>query len=140
MAIVILNDAAISELLRGRAGPVVRHLDDIGTRAATLARATAPRDTGRLAASVDHDVSPGGATVTLAVSADTRYALWQELGTGVYAGRGPIRPRRAKALRFTPKGSAAVVFAKSVKGTPRTDFLFNACSAAFPYPITRLLG
>lgn len=51
------------------------------------------------------------------------YAKYQEHGIG------PVRPVRAKALRFTPKGSNAVVFAQRTRGFPGAHFFKKATAS-----------
>ena len=48
--------------------------------------------------------------VAFLVGSDMPYAVFQEKGVG------PFGPKRAKVLRFKPKGSGAYVFARYVKG------------------------
>lgn len=45
------------------------------------------------------------------VGSDLHYALYQEEGVP-----GPITPKRAKVLRFKPRGSSVYVFARETKG------------------------
>lgn len=54
------------------------------------------------------------------VRSDMPYSGYQEFG------RGPVRPIRAKALRFQPKGLNAFVFAKYVKADPGGHFFRRA--------------
>lgn len=55
---------------------------------------------------------------------------YQELGTPKGAeGYGRIYPKRAKALRFMPKGGTVFVFAKSVRGVKPGHFLKRAAAA-----------
>lgn len=56
------------------------------------------------------------------VRSDEPYSHWQE------RGRGPVRPIRAKALRFKPKGLNAFVFAKYVRPDPGGHFFQRALS------------
>lgn len=55
------------------------------------------------------------------------YALAQHNGV-----KGPIRPRRAKVLRFKPKGSKTFVFARQVKGFTGIYYLTNALKVTKP--------
>lgn len=55
------------------------------------------------------------------VGANMRYSWWHHQGV-----RGPIVPRRAKALRFKPKGSAVYIFRKSTRGFKGSFFLAKA--------------
>ena len=58
------------------------------------------------------------------VYSDMPYAGWQEYG------RGPVRPVKAKALRFKPKGMNAYVFARYVRPDPGGHFFKRALSLA----------
>lgn len=58
------------------------------------------------------------------VFSDMPYAGWQEFG------RGPVRPIRAKALRFKPKGMNAFVFARYVRPDPGGHFFERALRLA----------
>ena len=65
------------------------------------------------------------------VGATTWYSGLIHSGTGIYGPRHrPITPTSKQFLRFTPKGSKTVVFARSVKGMGANPFLADALSAA----------
>lgn len=130
-----LDDAAINALLHGPAGPVVRAVEQPTARTANRARLEAPVDKGELRASIGHSVTARPGAVVGRVYATARHGIWQHQGTGVYAGRGPIRPKRAKVLVFRPKGSRQTVFAHQVKGTPPNPFLLRALRAESPWPV-----
>lgn len=82
-------------------------------------------DTGRLRQSIESEVFSEGSTVRGRIGTDVTYARFVHEGT-----TGPIVPRRARVLRFRPKGGSAFVFAPQVKGTRETGnwtpFLVNA--------------
>lgn len=67
------------------------------------------------------------------VGTNRRYARWVHDGTGIYGPqRMPIKPTRAKALRFRAKGlggGGKTVYAKSVKGMKKNEFLKDALPA-----------
>ena len=52
------------------------------------------------------------------------YAKYQEHGIG------PVTPKRAKALRFKPKGSGVFVFAQRTRGFPGAHFFRDAFRSA----------
>lgn len=56
--------------------------------------------------------------VTYDVGSNQEYAYWQHEGV-----RGPIYPRRAKMLRFKPKGATAFIFRPMVSGFSGIHFL-----------------
>ena len=60
----------------------------------------------------------------------TPYAKWVHSGTGIYAGRGRIHPRKAKVLAFKIGGK--MVFAKSVKGQRPNPFVERTASKMTP--------
>lgn len=55
------------------------------------------------------------------VGSELPYAIYQHEGV-----KGPVYPRRAKVLRFKPKGSNEYVFARSTKGFKGVPFLEKA--------------
>jgi hypothetical protein len=62
-------------------------------------------NTGKLRDSIKATRTVQTPTVsTWSVGSDLFYAGWQEFG------RGPVRPIRAKVLRFKPKGSSVFIF------------------------------
>ena len=65
------------------------------------------RNTGRMISSVH--MRPVGAN-RYRIFSDLYYTKYQEYGIG------PVRPVKAKALRFKPKGSSTFVFAQRTRG------------------------
>ena len=54
---------------------------------------------------------------------------WLNHGTGIYGPRKkPIRPVRAKYLRFKPKGSGVYVYRKSVRGIKPRTYMADAAA------------
>ena len=87
------------------------------------ARAFAPVKTGSLRRNIRVEES-GRSTpdqVSMNVNANRFYASWQEHG---YPYR--IYPKRAKFLRFIPKGKNYFVFAKSTRGIPPVHYMKRA--------------
>jgi len=85
-------------------------------------------DTGRLRNSIVSEVvEPAGLVLRGKVVADADYSYFVHQGTGVYGPRGrPIVPRRARVLRWRPRGSAAFVFRPEARGVEPTPFLQRA--------------
>lgn len=111
--------------LVARGGPV----DQSVRRAAGRTRDRAKRiitakgrvDTGRLRNSIVAEHSRSNATqVWWVVGSNLEYAAYQEDGTRAHG------PRRARVLRFKPKGSNSFVFAKRVRGVKPAKFLQGA--------------
>jgi phage gpG-like protein len=82
-------------------------------------------DTGLLRQSIRHEqVKADGQEIIWLVGTSVPYGKYHEFGTGPW-----IYPRRAKVLRFWPRGGNAYVFAKRVRGVPETAFLRRAAEA-----------
>jgi hypothetical protein len=135
---VRLNLPNIRWLLGSPAGPVTRRVTNYCQRAASLARTRAPVDTGELSASIGFTVTSGGLVVRGRLYASAPQAIYVHQGTGVYAGRGPIRPRNGKYLVWTPHGSSTPIFAKQVRGIPPNPFLTSSMRDTVPWPVTTL--
>ncbi|MGW0681819.1 HK97 gp10 family phage protein [Streptomyces sp. NPDC002754] len=124
-----INTAEVNRLLYGAGGPVVRKVTADTRRVQAYAKQYAPVDNGPLRASITADVTanPARRNVTGRVESRLPYAIYQELGTGIYGPRGtPIRPKRGRYLVFTPKGASRPVFARQVRGTPPKRYLTRA--------------
>lgn len=88
-------------------------------------------DTGQTRASLNTRLVTYRTLPAARVGSPLRRATWIHDGTGIYGPRRqPIRPTRAKRLRFKPKGASRFVYAKSVKGMKANPFLKDALSAA----------
>ena len=86
-------------------------------------------DTGNLAAQIKWGVSREGSRVVAKVFTTTGsggkggYALWVEVGTGIYGKRKqPIKPKRGKFLVWRDKKTGELIFARQVKGRRATPF------------------
>jgi hypothetical protein len=113
-----LNPGAIAAVLRG---PGVRNdLLRRGHRVKGAASRFVGVDTGRLRASIGVELVQSRGLPAARVGSRVRYARVHHEGHGV------IVPRRAKALRFRPKGSRVWVFAKRVRAVKGTKFLTRA--------------
>lgn len=129
---------AVRTLLSSPTGGVVRDLLRRGLLVETQAKRNlggigGPKriDTGRLRASIATVVVTRNNAPAVLVGTNTNYAMFVHEGTGLYGPRHTvIRPRRAKFLRFKPRGSNKWVYARSVKGMRRNRFLTNALHAA----------
>jgi hypothetical protein len=133
-----LNPGAIQALLTAPNGGVVRDLLRRGLLVETqakrnLAGVGGPKrvDTGRLRASIATVVVTRNGAPAVLIGTNVNYARFVHDGTGIYGPKhAPIRPKRAKFLRFRPKGSRKFVYAKSVRGMQPNRFMKNALSAA----------
>lgn len=87
-------------------------------------------NTGLLRTSVQVRLMTTGGTIKVRVGTNRRYARWVHDGTGVYGPQKmPIKPKRAKAMKFraiSVGGGSKTVYAKSVKGMKKNEFLKDA--------------
>ncbi len=65
------------------------------------------------------------------VGTNIEYAKWQEEGTGVYAGRGMITPKRARILAWKDRGGQWHV-ARAVRGVKGKFFFKRAKEETLP--------
>lgn len=88
-------------------------------------------DTGRLRSSIATVPFSYKGTFGVRVGTNVQYAIFVHEGTGLYGPLGRmIIPRRAKFLKFTPKGSPRAVFARMVRGMRANPFLRDALPVA----------
>ena len=110
-----LDQAAIRRLTSGPGGTVDQAVRKASGRARDLARrnltADGLVDTGRLRQSVRFEhLRTTPSQTRYEVGSDLDYAIYPERGTRAHG------PRTARVLRFKPKGSGTIVFAKRVRG------------------------
>lgn len=111
--------------------------------------ANAPRRFGTLADTIFVRTYYDGTTTRIVYGSTRPYAKWQEAGTGIY---GPLKryitPKRAQYLSWVdtsggpgrPGGPGPLGprrFAKRVKGTPPTLFMYRGLSETFGPARTR---
>jgi hypothetical protein len=106
---------------------------------AKVARRNAPQGKvsgGTLRASIvaglDFDRVPIGT-----VKATAKHAMWVSKGTGIYAGRGYIRPKSARYMifstaygRYNLPQSGGFYYATAIKGQKANPYLENSLPAA----------
>lgn len=78
-------------------------------------------DTGAMRNSIVARRLRKGSGVWYEIGSPLKYAIYQHEGV-----TGPILPRRAKVLRFKPKGSSAYVFTPRSSGFSGVPFLTDA--------------
>ncbi len=144
MAYVKLNSAEINNLLQSRSGPVGAEIIKRTNRVLNKARRLCPVDEGRLRASLAYELRlDTNGDLVGRVGTNLDYAVFVHEGTGIYAGRGPIKPKKGKYLSWPVKNNSGqggrrykagatqrYAFAKQVKGQPGQPFLRNALDAA----------
>ena len=137
----VVNQSAMHQLLKGKNGGVARQALIRGVKVQTQARrnlgggtGSGPKrvDTGLLRASIAVQLRTWGAgDIAVRVGTNVRYALWIHEGTGIYGPKHtPIVPKRARYLRFKPKGLEKYLYRRSVKGMKPNPFLVAALPAA----------
>lgn len=133
-----LDPSAIRQLLTSPSGGVARDLLRRGFRVETQAKRNisgsgGPKrvDTGRARAAIHTQLVTRNGAPAVIVACNVAYARLIHDGTGLY---GPlhryITPKRAKRLRFRPRGSRRYVYARRVRGMEPNPFLANALRAA----------
>jgi hypothetical protein len=131
---VRLNQRAIQDQLTGQNGAIARDLLRRGQRVQNKARRLAPVDRGRLRGSITTEVRGSGRGLEVRVGSNLDYAVYVHEGTGIYAGRGYIYPRRGRYLRWRARGGGGggreYVYARRVRGVRGRPFLKDALDAA----------
>jgi hypothetical protein len=139
-----INDAELKRLMSGPSGPVYRDIVRRTNSVLNAARRNCPVDEGRLRSSLAQETRATSSAVIGRVGTNVKYALYVHEGTGIYAGKGPIRPKSARMLawpvknnsggggvrRYKAGATAQYAFAKQVKGVRGRPFLRNALEAA----------
>lgn len=115
----------------------VAKLERCGDLFAEEVERNAPKRTRTLVDSIEKStvtVYPTEVRMTVKVTATSDegapYPAFQNEGTGIFGPDGvPIRPVRARVLRFDWPAAGGIVFAKSVRGTEPTRFWDKAVNA-----------
>lgn len=139
-----INEPALRALLQGPNGLVWRDIQTRSNRVQNAAKRLCPWDEGRLRASIDVEMRVSRLGPIGRIGTNVEYAIYVHEGTGIYAGRGLIRPKKAGGVLAWPaknnsgkgrrryKGgkTAGFAFAKYTKGMRGRPFLRNALPAA----------
>lgn len=92
-------------------------LEFAGTVVMGKAKEYSPIDRGILRGSITRgNVYKNSNGYEIKVGTNVKYAPYQEYGTGIFAGRGYIYPKRSRFLVWTDRKSGKLIFAKRVKG------------------------
>ena len=138
-----IDDAQLRRELQSPGGLVWNEMLRRGNRVLNQARRNAPVDEGRLRASLSLQMRQEISGPTAVVGSNLEYSVFVHEGTGIYAGRGMIRPRSSRFLSWPVKNNSgrgnrryrggrtqSRAFAKAVRGVPPRPFLRDALSAA----------
>lgn len=137
---VQLNQGQINQTVRFPGGPVYREVAKYGRRVTTIAKANSPvgggdpdrgHAAGTMKRGIKHEMSVRS---KLIVSRTVSPAPYTKI---VHEGRGPVRVKRAKALKFKPKGSAAYIFRPKVGPAAAQPFMREALEAGQPWPVRK---
>lgn len=142
---VRINEANMAWFLTSPAGPIVRKVATHTRRGENAVKAAAPVKTGAGRAGIRSDVIVRGQSVVGRIFMP-KHLWYQDQGTGIYAGNGPIRPKRGKYLVWEEKNSRRggrrrtgrgrnLVFAKETRGVKPRNFVLPAVRSAVPWPV-----
>ena len=136
-----LDNAGLKEVLSGQDGAVWLRTLRLTNQVKNSAKRKAPVDQGKLRASITSEMISENGNPVGVVGTNLEYALYVHEGTGLWSKKrpGPIRPVRAKALRWPKKNqsgkgsrryrggkTSAYVFSKQSAGSPPKPFLTDA--------------
>lgn len=107
---LVLNEAALANVLEGDHGPVNAWLLRKAIDVETTAKRLCPVDTGRLRASITHVIGIEEGKQAAYVGSNVEYAIYQELGTYKMAAQPYLRP----ALQSVMGGISQESFAQSM--------------------------
>lgn len=130
---IVYNDSELQALLTSPSGPVVRDLMRRGQAVENRAKMLCPVDTGRLRASITHELRQEEGLPVVRVGTNVNYAVFVHEGTGLYGPFGRlIYPRVKRVMRFSVgRGKKSrVVFTPYTKGMYPRPFLETALKAA----------
>lgn len=127
-------------MLRSETGLVGKDMLRRAKAVQRAAKATAPIGKvggGKMRQSIMARVVKAGRGVEGEVNVNVPYALWVTKGTGIYAGRGLIRPRSAQYMvfsvaygRYNIPQAGGYYYAEYVKGQKPNPFLLKALPVA----------
>jgi hypothetical protein len=116
---VRIDRGRLARMLRSRGGMMARHLRRRNERVARRAEQLAPGSMGRY---ISHRIVEGPRGLTGVVTCDHPATVYVINGTRPHV----IRPRRAKALKFTVDGRTVFATVVHHPGTKANNFLAEA--------------
>lgn len=119
LTVDVIGDKELERAFRNAPSVTRKELSNAIMRTAyrveARAKAEAPIDKGILRGSITaQGPIHSRNNVEAKVGTNVNYAPYQEFGTGIYAGKGMITPKRAKVLAWKKNGQW--IFARAVKG------------------------
>lgn len=127
LARIDINYTEANRLLNSQSGEVGQLVIATGTRVFRACRSECPVQDGHMVASHSMALRVRPYRYMMArIMNDDEAALWVQTGTGIYGRRGqPIRPTRARYLRFHGKRDGELLYRRSVKGQPANPFMLR---------------
>ena len=92
MSYVVINDAALRELLESPAGEIAKDLQRRALQVDRAAKRLCPVDTGRLRSSITNELGADGQGLMASVGTNVEYAPYVELGTSNMAAQPFLLP------------------------------------------------
>lgn len=92
MSYVVINDAALRELLESPAGEIAKDLQRRALQVDRAAKRLCPVDTGRLRSSIANELGADGQGLMASVGTNVEYAPYVELGTSNMAAQPFLLP------------------------------------------------
>lgn len=89
---VKFDKQALDDLFASPSGPTGKHLAKLAVRVQTRSKRLAPVDTGRLRASITHEMGAEGRDLVARIGTNVHYAPYLELGTRRMTPRPFLRP------------------------------------------------
>jgi len=89
---VVINPAALRQLLVDPAGGVYRDLNRRANRVRNMAKRLAPVDRGILRASIQQEIRQEHGELTARIGTNVKYAVYQEFGTRYMKAQPFLRP------------------------------------------------
>lgn len=140
MVVQVVNQGALRRLYSSQQGPLAKQMLRRGIRIQTQAKknlsggtGSGPKrvDTGLLRSRIDVQfVHTAAGTLAVRVGTNVYYGYWIHEGTGLFGPRHQrIYPKRARYLRFKPKGAKKFVYRRSVAGIKPNRYLTHALHA-----------
>jgi len=99
---VVFDQAALAELFESPAGPIGKHLVKTAFKVERRAKELAPVDTGRLRASITHEIGADSQGLVATVGTNVVYAPFLEYGTSRMSARPFLRPALGSVTGATP--------------------------------------
>lgn len=118
VTVTIDEDGMQSMIAKG--GILYRHVDRVGSTVSTVAKLNVGVRTGRLRQSINHKMIVRKTQVTARIQARPKYARIH------HEGRGPVRAKNKKALKFRPVPRGKFVYRTRVGPAKGNPFLTSA--------------